>query len=320
MGIIRAVCISDQKGTAKKPVKQANFIENFGIEGDAHAGNWHRQVSILSYESVKRFEKELIPGRNIEPGEFGENLLIEGIELKGIACGTILKAGEVILKITQRGKECHEGCEIRKLTGDCIMPREGVFAEVVRGGIIKPGQDIFRENQENFPENPEKIGLYRAAVVTLSDKASRGEREDKSGPLLAKLLREEGFEVIEELILPDDSGQIKNNLIRLADRRDADLILTTGGTGFSDRDVTPEATMAVATKNAPGIAEAIRSESMKYTPKAMLSRAVSAIRNRTLIINLPGSPKAVEESFAVIKDVLPHGLEILTGRGGECAR
>ena len=312
MGTIRAICISDKKGTSKKPVKQANFIENFGIEGDAHAGRWHRQVSLLSYESVKEFEKDLVPTRNIEPGEFGENLLTEGIELRGIVCGTILRAGDVILKITQRGKECHEGCEIRKLTGDCIMPREGVFAEVIRGGIISPGQEIILEN-------PENNGSYRAAVITLSDKASRGEREDKSGPLLSKLLKEQGFEVIEELILPDDAGQLKNNLIRLADRRDADLIITTGGTGFSERDVTPEATMAVSTRNVPGIAEAIRAESMKYTPKAMLSRAVSVIRNRTLIINLPGSPKAVEESFDIIKEVLPHGLEILTGRGGECA-
>ena len=312
MGTIRAISISDKKGTSKKPVKQANFIENFGIEGDAHAGRWHRQVSLLSYESVKEFEKDIVSKRNIEPGEFGENLLTEGIELRGIACGTILRTGDVILKITQRGKECHEGCEIRKLTGDCIMPREGVFAEVIRGGIISPGQEIILEN-------PENNGSYRTAVITLSDKASRGEREDKSGPLLSKLLKEQGFEVIEELILPDDAGQIKNNLIRLADRRDADLIITTGGTGFSERDVTPEATMAVSTRNVPGIAEAIRAESMKYTPKAMLSRAVSVIRNRTLIINLPGSPKAVEESFEIIKEVLPHGLEILTGRGGECA-
>ena len=313
MGYIRAICISEEKGTAKKPVEQADFIENFGIKGDAHAGKWHRQVSLLSYESVKEFERNIVPGREILPGEFGENLLIEGIELKDIACGTLLRAGEVVLRITQRGKECHSGCNIRKQTGDCIMPREGVFAEVIRGGRLMPGQEI-------IPENPENSGLYRAAVITLSDKASRGEREDKSGPLLAKLLKEQGFEVIEELILPDDADEIRNNLVRLADRRDADLIITTGGTGFSERDVTPEATFAVATKNVPGIAETIRAESMKYTPKAMLSRAISVIRNRTLIINFPGSPKAVEESFMIIKDVLPHGLEILTGRGAECAR
>lgn len=309
MGIIRAVCISEKKGTAKRPVEQAEFIGNFGIKGDAHAGKWHRQVSLLSYGSVQEFDK----GIEIKPGDFGENLLVEGIELKNLPCGTILKVGEAVLKVSQRGKECHSGCKIRELTGDCIMPREGIFAEVIKGGTVKPGDKIIVEKSEN-------TGPFRAAVVTLSDRASRGERIDKSGPLLAGLLKDEGFEVIEELILPDDSGEIIKNLIRLADRRDADLILTTGGTGFSDRDVTPEATLAVSTKNAPGIAEAIRAGSMKYTPKAMLSRGVSAIRNHTLIINLPGSPKAVEESFGIIREILPHALGILTGREGECAR
>ncbi|MCR5322990.1 MAG: molybdenum cofactor biosynthesis protein [Lachnospiraceae bacterium] len=263
------------------------------------------------FENKEILENKEIPV--IAAGSFGENLLVEGLDLKDIACGTILQAGDVVLRITQRGKECHSGCRIRELTGDCIMPREGVFAEVIKGGILRPGEEIFMEN-------PEKTGCYRAAVVTLSDKASRGEREDKSGPLLAKLLKDQGFEVIEELILSDEAGELKKNLIRLADRRDADLIVTTGGTGFAPRDITPEATMAVATKNVPGIAEAIRAGSMKYTPKAMLSRAVSVIRNRTLIINFPGSPKAVEESFELIKEVLPHGLGILTGREGECAR
>ncbi|MBR4724317.1 MAG: molybdenum cofactor biosynthesis protein [Lachnospiraceae bacterium] len=316
MGYIKAICMSSEKGTAKEQVREAEFVPNFGIKGDAHAGNWHRQISLLSSEAVEKFAGELasehadISKSGICPGAFGENLLTEGICLKDIPCGTILRAGEVILRITQRGKECHSGCNIRKLTGDCIMPREGVFAEVIKGGILRTGEEISIE-----PDSADSP--FRAAVITMSDRAYAGEYTDKSGPALAGLLRKEGFEVIEELVLPDDGEMLKTNLIRLADRRDADLIITTGGTGFSVRDVTPEATLAVATRNAPGIAEAIRAGSMRFTPKAMLSRGVSAIRNRTLMINFPGSPKAVEECFGIIREALVHGLGILTGREGK---
>ena len=145
MGKIVAVCMSEKKGTVKRPVDEAYLKEGFGIEGDAHAGNWHRQVSLLSYESVKEFEKTLEGKRAILPGDFGENLLVEGLDLKGIAIGTIVRTGNVKLRITQIGKECHKGCEIRKITGDCIMPREGVFAEVLKGGKIVAGQEISAE-------------------------------------------------------------------------------------------------------------------------------------------------------------------------------
>lgn len=309
MGHIRAICASSEKGTVKTPVESARFIENFGIEGDAHAGNWHRQVSLLSCRAVAEFAGNNGISEDILPGAFGENLLVEGIDLSGIPCGTLLKAGEVVLKITQRGKECHSGCNIRKLTGDCIMPREGVFAGVIKGGILRAGDEIEAE-----PADPDRP--FTAAVITLSDRAFAEEYTDRSGPVLAGLLKQEGFEVIETPVLPDDGEMLKNNLIRLADRRDADLILTTGGTGFSPRDITPEVTLAVSTRNAPGIAEAIRAESMKITPRAMLSRGVSVIRNRTLIINLPGSPKAVQECFDIIKGALAHGLVILCGRQG----
>ena len=133
-------------------------------------------------------------------------------------------------------------------------------------------------------------------------------------------LKREGYEIIETLILPDELSLIKKNLIRLSDQRQVNLIITTGGTGFSERDCTPEATMAVATRNAPGIAEAIRAGSMQITRRAMLSREASVIRNKTLIVNLPGSPKAVKESLGFVIDQLEHGIRILTGRDSECAR
>lgn len=163
--------------------------------------------------------------------------------------------------------------------------------------------------------------MWKTAIVTLSDKGYKGEREDKSGPLIREMLETDGkYEVIREVILPDEQHMIEECLVKLADEEKMDLILTTGGTGFAPRDCTPEATLAVATRNAPGIAEAMRMESLKVTPRAMLSRGASVIRNETLIINLPGSPKAVKENLECVLSSLPHGLEILKGLTGECAR
>ena len=163
-------------------------------------------------------------------------------------------------------------------------------------------------------------GKWRAAVVTLSDKGYRGEREDKSGPAVCELLCEAGYDVQRRILLPDEQQKIERCLCKLCDDEEMDIVFTTGGTGFSPRDCAPEATMAVATRNAPGIAEAMRLASLKVTPRAMLSRGASVIRNRTLIINLPGSPKAARENLEAVLPALGHGLEILTGSGGECGK
>lgn len=162
--------------------------------------------------------------------------------------------------------------------------------------------------------------MYKVGIVTLSDKGSKGERADLSGRKIEALLPKEMYEVVSYRLLPDEQGLIEEELIRLADDCGCNLVLTTGGTGFSKRDVTPEATMAVAHRNAPGIAEAIRAYSMTITKRAMLSRGVSVLRGDCLIVNLPGSPKAVEESLTFILDTLEHGLGILLGTQGECAR
>ena len=302
-GTIRAVCISPAKGTEKRPVEKGVFIRDFGIENDAHAGKWHRQVSLLSRESVAEFNRK---GAGVKDGDFGENLLVEGIDLKNLPVGTVLKAGTVTLRLTQIGKECHSGCAIRQRAGDCIMPREGVFAEVLEGGEIRAGDEITAELPD--PGRP-----FTAAVITLSDKASRGERADESGPAAVRILEDAGFEIIETLLMPDEPEQLKEELRRLADRRQADLVITSGGTGFSPRDWTPEATKAVADREAPGIAEYIRMRSMELTDRAMLGRGVSVIRKKTLIINLPGSPKAVRESLGFVMKTLEHGLRILRG-------
>lgn len=160
---------------------------------------------------------------------------------------------------------------------------------------------------------------WKTAIITVSDSGSQGMREDKSGPMIRRLLEEaEGYEIIRKVIVPDDQEKLEETLCACADQEGADLILTTGGTGFSQRDRTPEATMNVATRNAPGIAEAMRALSLKVTPRAMLSRGASVIRNETLIVNLPGSPKAVKECLEFILSSLPHGLGILKGVDGEC--
>ncbi len=311
-GVIQALCISEKRGTAKKPVECVRLVPHFGIEGDAHAGNWHRQVSLLSAQKVQAFNERA--GETIAvDGTFGENILIDGLDVAALPVGTLLKSGQVVLKVSQIGKLCHSHCEIFHRVGDCIMPREGIFATVEVGGELKVGDVLTAE----LPDGSQQL---TAAVVTLSDKGSRGERVDTSGPKATELLEAAGYEVVEEVILPDVQPRIEAELKRLADSRQVNLIITTGGTGLAPTDVTPEATLAVATRNAPGFAEAIRAESLKITKHAMLSRGVSVIRNCTLIINLPGSTKAVTESLAVVLPVLEHGLRLLAGRVEDCGR
>jgi TatD DNase family protein len=139
MGKIMAVNISKEKGTQKVNVHTVKIIEDFGLENDAHAGKWHRQVSLLSYEKIEEFKAK---GAPVEDGAFGENLIVSGFDLKTLPVGTCLQCNDVILEVTQIGKQCHSGCEIYKIMGDCIMPREGIFARVLHGGIVSEGDEI----------------------------------------------------------------------------------------------------------------------------------------------------------------------------------
>lgn len=167
--------------------------------------------------------------------------------------------------------------------------------------------------------NNEENKAFQIAVLTISDKGAAGERQDLSGPVLANKLQAIG-QVFSQTIVPDDRQLISDTLVDLSDSKGAHLIITTGGTGLSSRDVTPEATLDIAEKLVPGIAEAMRAESMKITNRAMLSRGVAAVRGPCLIINMPGSPRAADECLDIVFPVLLHALEILTGRTGECAR
>lgn len=162
--------------------------------------------------------------------------------------------------------------------------------------------------------------MFKVAIVCMSDKGSKGEREDISTQVIEKIILENGYKITKKVLIPDDFQKIKDTLIEICDNNHVDLILTTGGTGFSKRDVTPEATEEIIEKRVPGIPEAIRAYSLTITKRAMLSRATAGIRKDTLIINMPGSPKAVEESLTYIISELKHGLEILVGSASECAR
>lgn len=304
-GHVKAVCLSREKGVAKEEQGEGLLIAGHGLEGDAHAGPWHRQVSLLAQESV---DKMIAKGLELHPGDFGENLTTEGLELPTLPIGTRLQVGEeALLEVTQIGKKCHHGCAIYQQVGDCIMPREGIFTRVLIGGKVKAGDAIVLEQG------------YRLAVVTASDKGAAGEREDKSADIIRELTASLGS-IAAYKLLPDDKETISRELIRLADELAIDVVFTTGGTGLSPRDVTPEATLAVVDRLASGFTEAMRAKGLEKTPHAMLSRAVAGVRGRTLIINLPGSPRAVEENLAVILPALPHALEILTGCGGECGQ
>jgi len=310
MAKVTAICTSPEKGTAKQNVGKSEFIVNHGIKGDAHAGPWHRQVSLLSHDKIENFRSK---GAEVADGAFGENLIVEGIDFRSLPVGTTLQCADVVLEMTQIGKECHSHCAIYKTMGDCIMPREGVFAKVIKGGFIAVGDEMkVRKPQE-------KNAPYRVWIITSSDKGSKGEREDLSGPVAREIAVKAGYSAAGYTLLPDEQEEMEKELRRICDEGLAELVLTTGGTGFSPRDRVPEATAAVAERLVPGIAEAMRSKSMGITKRAMLSRAISAIRKNTLIVNLPGSPKAARENLEFIMEELRHGLDILNARSGECA-
>jgi molybdenum cofactor synthesis domain-containing protein len=305
-GRVVSVNVSEEKGVPKTPRERATFVAGHGIGDDAHAGPWHRQVSLLAAESMGVMRRL---GADVGPGAFGENVTTEGIRVHSLPLGTRLRLGEALVEVTQIGKECHDRCAIFAAAGDCVMPREGVFARVLEGGEVQAGDAILIE----------RASLIRAAVLTVSDKGARGERVDESGAALAQALRELGAAVAGPAIVADEQEQIAERLRSWADEGSVNLILTTGGTGMTSRDVTPEATLAVLDRLAPGFVEAMRAGSLATTPHAMLSRAVSGIRGATLIINMPGSPRACREQFGMIAPALPHAIEKLLDLGGDCA-
>ncbi|MGL5257750.1 MAG: molybdopterin adenylyltransferase [Proteocatella sp.] len=188
------------------------------------------------------------------------------------------------------------------------MPKEGIFTRVLGGGNVRAGDSV--DFWTGIP----------VGIITASDKGSKGEREDKSAREIETLSKDIQGKVIDYRILPDDQKTLAQAMIEMIDELGVALLLTTGGTGFSKRDVTPEATLSVIERSVPGLPEAMRRESFTVSPRAMLSRAMAGIRGKCLIVNLPGSPKAVRECLQIILPVLPHAIDILRGAGGECGQ
>ncbi|MHC4715798.1 MAG: molybdenum cofactor synthesis domain-containing protein [Planctomycetota bacterium] len=312
MGRVKAISVSEGKGERKRPVEPAVFVADHGIESDGHAGPWHRQVSLLAAEDVETVRQAGLP--DLKPGDFAENVILEGIDLAALGLGSRLRVGgDVVLSMTQIGKVCHTPCRIYHLTGDCIMPRMGLFARVEAGGTVRPGDAA--EVIEAVPRE-----TFQAVVLTISDRCSRGQAEDTAGPAVAEQLTGApvAAHVYRTAILPDDREAIAERLRHYCDGHSIDLVVTVGGTGFSPRDVTPEATRSVVERPAPGLDEAMRAASMAQTAHAMLSRAACGIRAATLIVNLPGSPRAATENLAAILPALPHGLTKLRGGTSPC--
>jgi molybdenum cofactor synthesis domain-containing protein len=308
MGKIQSINISTEKGTKKKSIDKAFLKNNFGIDGDAHAGNWHRQVSFLGYESIEKMHQ--MGGLDVDSGDFAENITTEGIDLVSMGVGERLNVGGVEFIISQIGKKCHKHCEIYYSAGDCVMPREGIFG-VVRGeGEIKVGDVV-----EKLPKQG-----FSVAVITLSDKGSRGERVDETGPAVVKLV-EENLETsfIRTEIMADDQKELERVLIHFTEIQKMDIIITNGSTGISPRDIAPDATLNIIEKRLPGFEEAMRMESFKKVKSAITSRAVCGTRKNSFIINVPGSPKGAIENLEVVLSSIPHTVKKLQGDPEDCA-
>ena len=303
-GRVVSVNLSRDKGTVKEPVPEI-VIDETGVVGDAHAGDWHRQVSLLGMESIERFGART--HRTFQPGEFAENITTRGIDLLKVAILDRFTVGGVVLETTQLGKQCHgDGCAIFQAVGQCVMPKEGIFCRVVQGGAVKPNDTI-----TYVPR------VLRFHVVTLSDRASQGVYEDRSGPaiqagLVAFFANKRWHIGIERALLPDDANRLKTEL-RTGVEAGVDVIFTTGGTGIGPRDITPEVVTAMADKLIPGIMEHIRTKYGAQIPNALLSRSVAAVIGKTLVYALPGSVKAVNEYLAEILKTLEHAILMLHG-------
>ena len=311
MGRVEAICISVKKGEKKTCQPIAHFVADHGIEGDAHAGPWHRQVSLLRAEDIEAMRLRGLP--SLKSGDFAENVVVSGVDLGALGLGSRLRIGqETEVTLTQLGKTCHKRCAIYYKVGDCIMPRLGVFARVLRGGTVSTGDEV--EVLEIVPRKQ-----YQAVVLTISDRCSRGEATDTAGPAVRQRL--EGClhaHTYAVEIVPDEREQIASRLRHYSEGHSIDLVLAVGGTGFAPRDVTPEAACAVIERPTPGLDEAMRRASLEKTPTAVLSRAVSGIRNGTLIITLPGSERGAVENLQAILPALEHGLGKLRGDPSDC--
>lgn len=301
---VLSVNISEKKGTIKVPVDYID-LDEMGVKLDAHAGPWHRQVSLLAKESMEKFSAGA--GRDIKFGEFAENITTDGIVLYETHPFDRFIIGDAELEVTQIGKECHgDNCAIFREVGNCVMPKEGIFCRVLKPGMVKAGDTIIFQPK-----------IYRLMVITLSDRASKGIYEDKSGPRVIALMDEffgrmNWNKEIVHHIIPDDEKNLLG-FLKDAISEGFDFVITTGGTGIGPRDITPEVVRSVIEKEIPGIMEMIRVKYGAEKPNALLSRSVAGVAGKTLIYALPGSVKAVNEYMAELSRTMKHALFMLHG-------
>jgi molybdopterin adenylyltransferase len=301
---IISVNISEKTGTVKTPVERIE-LTHYGVGGDAHAGNWNRQVSLLGTESIGKFEHE--SGRKVAPGEFAENITTAGMELWSAHPLDRFTSGEIELEVTQIGKECHgTGCAIFREVGSCVMPKEGIFCRVLSPGILEAGMVMAYHPK-----------IFRIMVITLSDRASAGEYEDRSGPRIKELLEvyftDLNFQFsIFNFLIPDDPHKLED-LLHKAKEELVDLVFTTGGTGIGPRDFTPDVVKPLLDKEIPGIMEMIRMKYGAEKPAALASRSVAGVMGKSLVFTLPGSVKAVNEYMDEISRSLVHLVYMLHG-------
>ena len=305
---IVAISVSDKKGVKKTNVFEAVVKSNYGIEGDAHAGFLHRQVSFLSQTSIDKMTEK---GIAVNPGDFAENVVIDKFDYNNIEVGDILLINNIEFIITQKGKICHKPCAIYYAAGDCIMPREGLFSIVKGDGLIRVGDNVVCKSKNKLT----------AAVITLSDKGFHHLRVDETGPHIINYLNNTfDFSFIRYDLIPDDKESLKYLLEDLASNQHIDLIITNGSTGVSERDIAPDITAEIIERRLPGFEEAMRMESFKKTPHAIISRAVCGIKKRSLIINLPGSPKGALENLSTISGAILHTINKIQGCLEDCAK
>jgi len=298
-GKIEAINISTKKGTIKTPVEKA-VIDKKGLVGDAHSGTLNREISLLSKISVDGFMEK--SERTIKPGEFAENLLIGGLDLKTVYLLDKFKIGKVLLEVTQIGKKCHgTNCAIFQETGDCVMPKEGLFARVLKTGEIKTGDKI-----ELVKKN------IKIKIITLSDRASAGIYEDLSGKkideLTAGFFQDKKWQTqIIKTIIADNKKLLKKE-IEKAVKDKTDIIFTTGGTGLGTKDFTVDVVKKLSEKEIKGIMEFIRNKYGSVNPNALLSASFACLIKKTAVFCLPGSVKAVSEYMEEILKILEHSI------------
>ncbi|HNW74976.1 MAG: molybdopterin-binding protein [Bacteroidales bacterium] len=301
---VKSVNISKEKGTVKKPVRIIELTHQ-GVSGDAHAGPWNRQVSMLASESIEKFEHQA--HRKVKPGEFAENITTQGLELWKTHPLDRFTNDEIELEVTQIGKECHgSSCAIFNEVGDCVMPREGIFCRVLSPGILQKGMILHYHPR-----------MFRVMVITLSDRASAGEYEDRSGARVRELLQQWFSEnnrqhYVHYFLIPDNPHKLEE-LMEKAKEELIDIVITTGGTGIGQRDFTPDIVKPLLDKEIPGIMEAIRMKYGQKKPAALCSRSVAGVMGKTLVFTLPGSVRAVNEYLEEIFNSLLHMIYMLHG-------